>query len=264
MNTRQNDGSLLKSLVVIAIMASPFIGTATSDSVTATIGDTIPLNGTVQLADTVYLFVTGPGIPVDGARMENSNAAVVTGDPDTFTQVMVHNDRWTYSWNTGRVSGGLAPGSHTVYVSTEPVAKNSLSGVKYAEVDIILKKAVTTGRLDVGSDPADAEIYLNGKYSGNTPRIFESLAPGEYTIRLEKQGYATGQGSVTLVAGEENIFTRSLMPLSTPSTTPANQETSGQVTVQETPLPSSTAAPSLAACVIAGLGIAVLLTRKQA
>lgn len=261
MNTRQNYCSLLKSLVVIALISFPFIGTAAADTITATIGDTIPLNGTVQLTDTVYLFVTGPGIPAQGARMDNSNSQVVTGDPDTFTQVMVKNDRWTYSWNTARVSGGLAPGSHTVYVSTEPVAKNSLSGVKYAEVDIILKKAVTTGRLDVRTDPADAEIYLNGKYSGNTPRVFESLLPGEYVIQLEKQGYATAQGSVILAAGDDIPFSRSLTPLNTPATTPANQETFGQVTVQETSLPTPTVAPSLMIWVIAGLGIAGLLTR---
>lgn len=263
MNTRQNFCSLLKCLVVIAMVSFPFIGIAAADTITATIGDTIPLNGTVQLADTVYLFVTGPGIPAQGARMENSNAPVVTGDPDTFTQVMVTHDRWTYSWNTARVSGGLAPGSHTVYVSTEPVAKDSLSGVKYAEVGIILKKAVTTGRLDVVTDPGDAEIYLNGKYSGNTPRVFESLLPGEYTIRLEKQGYATEQGSVTLAAGDDRTFSRSLMPLNAPATTPANPEPSAQVKTPETSLPSPTATPSLLVCVIAALGIAHLLTRKR-
>ncbi|HOT02853.1 MAG TPA: hypothetical protein PK069_01570 [Methanolinea sp.] len=80
-------------LTALALSCSALCGTCSGGSITATIGDSIPLNGTVQLADMVYLFVTGPGMPPNGARMENSNAAVVTGKPDTFTQVMVENDR---------------------------------------------------------------------------------------------------------------------------------------------------------------------------
>ncbi|HII76211.1 MAG TPA: hypothetical protein HA264_04030, partial [Methanolinea sp.] len=154
--------TVIISLTILALSCSALCGACAGGSITATIGDSIPLNGTVQLADTVYLFVTGPGMPPNGARMENSNAAVITGDPDTFTQVMVENDRWAYTWNTGRVSGGLAPGSHTVFVSTQPAAANALSGVNYAEIEVILHAAVTTATLEVESSPADAAIYLNG------------------------------------------------------------------------------------------------------
>jgi len=254
--------TLLKFLAIILILSGPLFGLTSAGTITATIGDTIPLNGTVQLVDTVYLFVTGPGIPVNGARMDNSNAPVVTGDPGTFTQVMVENERWAYNWNTGRVSGGLAPGSHTVYVSTQPVAANALAGVTYAEIDILLKAAVMTGTLEVVTDPGDAEISLNGKYSGNSPRVFGSLAPGEYAIRLEKQGYITENGSITLNAGDTIQFRRSLTPISAPSTARTSTPVP-TVTGEEIPLPPPTTAPLCTGMMIAVLIMACLFFKKR-
>jgi len=248
-------------VIVLALSCSALCATCSGESITATIGDSIPLNGTVQLADMVYLFVTGPGMPPNGARMENSNAAVVTGEPGTFTQVMVENDRWAYTWNTGRVSGGLAPGSHTVYVSPTPAAADALSGVKYAEIEVILHTPVTTATLDVESSPSDAGIYLNGKYSGNTPRVFSGLAPARYEIRLEKQGYADETGEVTLAAGDDVEFTRTLFPAKTPSTTVT---TLGATVpgVGETSSPGPTAVPLNVAWIAGMLVIAGLLFRR--
>lgn len=253
--------TLIPSLIVIALLCSAFCGICGARTITANIGDSIPLNGTVQLVDTVYLFVTGPGIPPGGSRMDNSNAPVVTGEPDTFTQVIVENERWAYTWNTGRVSGGLAPGSHTVYVSTQPAAANALSGVRYGEIEVMLRSAVTTATLDVESVPGNAEIYLNEKYSGNSPRVFPGLAPGAYTIRLEKQGYAKETGSVTLAAGDELRFSRTLTPLDTPTaplttmSTQARKEEGG-------PVPLPTTAPLNAGIMVGALVLAVLLCNR--
>jgi len=242
MTMQETSRPVIVFLAIMVLFSSALCGIGSAKTITATIGDTIPLNGTVQLVDTVYLFATGPGMPPNGARMDNSNAAVVTGNPDTFTQIMVENERWAYNWNTGRVSGGLAPGSHIVYVSTQPVAANALSGVNYAEIQVLLTRAVTTGTLDVASDPEDAGIFLNGKYSGDSPRVFENLAPGEYVVRLEKQGYVSEQGAITLAAGDRISFTRTLSPSVTPGTTPI-PTTTQTLPGDETLVPSSTTAP---------------------
>lgn len=249
-------------LALFVILASPLCGMSSAKTIHATIGDTIPLNGSVQLGEFVYLFVTGPGIPVNGARMENSNAAVVTGSPDTFTQVLVENGKWAYQWNTGRVSGGLASGSHTVYASTQPVAANALSGVDYAEIEIVLQAAVTTAALRVETDPEDAGIYLNGKYSGDSPKAFPGLAPGEYVILLEKQGYAPEQGSVTLAAGDDIQFVRSLSPLTSP-TIAVTDTPLPPIPSRETLSPTPTAAPLCAGYLVGALLFTGLLYKNR-
>ncbi|MDD1716541.1 MAG: hypothetical protein LUQ01_06045, partial [Methanolinea sp.] len=144
---------LLVFLIVVLVSAVGMTGSCTAKTITADIGDKIELNGTVPLADMVYLFVTGPGMPKNGAPMSNSNAAVVTGEPATFTQVLVENDRWQYTWDTGRVSGGLAQGIYTVYISTRPVSADALPGVTYGEVEVRLSRLPTTGTLTIRSEP---------------------------------------------------------------------------------------------------------------
>lgn len=232
---------------------------ATGADIYATIGDVIPLNGTALLVNTVYMFMTGPGVPPDGARMDNSNAAVVTGDPSTFTQLPVNDDTWTYTWNTGRVTGGLAEGLYTVYVATQPAAANDLNGVQYSDIEIQLSRAVTTGSLAVSSSPVNAQVSLNGKYMGNTPLTLTDLAPGDYTILLELQGYQNNEGRVTVVAGRMATYSATLEPIETIVTTAAT--TVPPSTTPATPPPSSptpTSAPLPSMVIILSIGLVFL------
>jgi hypothetical protein len=233
---------------------------ATAADIYANIGDTIPLNGTALLVDTVYMYMTGPGVPSNGARMDNSNAAVVTGDPSTFTPVPVHDDTWIYTWNTGRVTGGLAAGLYRVYIATQPAAADNLAGVQYSDIQIQLSTAVTTGSLFVSSSPMNAQVSLNGKYMGNTPLTLTDLAPDDYTILLELQGYESNEGRVSVVAGKMATYSATLEPIGTtvtsiPITIPS---TTAQVT---TPLPSSptpTPAPLPWIVIVLSIGLVFL------
>ena len=50
----------------------------------------------------------------------------------------------------------------------------------------------TTGRLEVGSDPAGARVAINGTPRGTTPLTLASMAPGEYAVVI-----TSGTNSVT-------------------------------------------------------------------
>jgi hypothetical protein len=232
----------------------------TAADIYATIGDTIPFNGTALVTDTVYMYMTGPGVPVNGARMDNSNAAVVTGDPSTFTQVPVNDDTWIFSWNTGRVSGGLAEGLYTVYVATQPAAANDLSGVQYSDVQIQLSKAVTTGSLVVSSSPVNAQVSLDGKYRGNTPLTLTDLAPGNYSILLELQGYQNNEGRAGVISGHTGTYSATLEPVQTPGTpAPTSQPSTPPPSTPGTaPSPTPTSAPLPWALAILSAGLVLL------
>ena len=55
--------------------------------------------------------------------------------------------------------------------------------------------------LDISSIPVKANVYLNGKHYGTTPRIISDLLIGDYTLKLEKEGYASVTKNITI---EEN------------------------------------------------------------
>ena len=70
-----------------------------------------------------------------------------------------------------------------------------------------------TGNLEIVSSPAGAEIYVNEKKSGTTPRTLEKLNAGEYKIRLEKDGYVTFERTAVVVPGQKSEFVADLIAL---------------------------------------------------
>jgi hypothetical protein len=245
---------------VFLLLAVVAAGHATAEVRNATIGEAVPLSGTAPGYDMVYLFMTGPGVPANGARMDNSNLPVVSGDPDTFTQVPVAGDSsWSYTWQTGKVSGGLAAGLYTVYAATQPAAKNALAGVAYSSTEISLSRPVTTGTLVIQSDPSRAEVNINGNYYGNTPLTQQDMAPGTYQVTVSLDGYVPASGMYSLNAGETKQISMELEPLSPPTAAATSTVTGSAIDTGQTVPLSPTQAPLSPMSVVAGLctGLAV-------
>ena len=58
--------------------------------------------------------------------------------------------------------------------------------------------SATTGTLDIRSDVPDANVFLNGERVGTTPYKASGLAPGKYSVKVEKAGYAPFEKRVDL------------------------------------------------------------------
>jgi PEGA domain len=257
MHARFTKHQILLLGLFLVLMATAY---GTADTRNGTIGDAIPLSGTAPGYDMVYLFMTGPGVPANGARMDNSNLPVVTGEPDTFTQVPVAGDSsWSYTWQTGRVSGGLAAGMYTIYAATQPAAKNALAGVAYSNTEIYLSRPVTTGTFVIQSDPSRGEVTINSKYFGNTP-LTQDMAPGTYQITVSLEGYVPASGMYTIDAGETKQISVKLEPHS-PLTSPSTlSSTISQETKETADLVAPTTAPLPGVLVIVGMLIGLALT----
>jgi hypothetical protein len=244
-------GSRVVVIITLAVILS--VGIAAAETRTAAIGERVSLSGKAVGEDTVYLFMTGPGVPSAGSRMDSSVSPVVSGNPDTFTQVPVDDGYWNYSWNTARVSGGLAEGDYTIYAATEPVSARDLSGVPYSDIEIRLYRPPTTGSLTVLSSPSPAQVTVNGKYAGDTPLNLTSLAPGDYEIEVALQGYLPGSETVTIVAGDRKVVDLVLRPVPL-ETTATTLPVTTQTPALETPSPvPTTRAPFPLLGVVIGL-----------
>jgi hypothetical protein len=253
-----------RAFLIIFLAALLSVGTVTAETRTAAIGDLVPLSGTAIGYDIVYLFMTGPGVPPSGSRMDSSISPVVTGNPNTFTQVPVNDGEWNYTWNTGRVSGGLAQGEYTIYSATQPVSVQDLSGVPSSSIYIDLYRPITTGSISVLSSPSDAQVTVNGRYSGNTPLNLTSLNPGNYEIEVALEGYLPARENVTVQAGEVKEIDFPLQPVA-PSTTvttiPVPTITSSPAT--PTSPPPITRAPFPLMALFMGLCLGFYLYRKR-
>ena len=104
----------------------------------------------------------------------------------------------------GKWSGRISDGAHFVEVKKDKhrtVSKNLNLVLGKDEVIKIEAPAPIVGMLDISSLPVKANVYLNGKHYGTTPRIISDLIIGDYTLKLEKEGCASVTKNITI---EEN------------------------------------------------------------
>jgi tetratricopeptide (TPR) repeat protein len=73
--------------------------------------------------------------------------------------------------------------------------------------------------LTVNTNPGGAVIFLNGERKGNSPLIVSDLKEGNYTVRVESEGYITKEEQITL-GQEKQAITIELEKI-TPKPTPA-------------------------------------------
>jgi hypothetical protein len=102
------------------------------------LGETITLHGVSYVGDSVYLFLTGPGLPENGVTLTNTD---LRADQGQFTVVgLDDNQEWTYIWKTSRIANEIDYGTYVVYVTNEPVDKAHLGGTSsYKTLSIFLK-----------------------------------------------------------------------------------------------------------------------------
>jgi hypothetical protein len=138
--------------------------------------------------------------------------AVESTPPGALVQVDGKADP---SWVTPYTMAGLAPGQHTVAISktgysTDTRTIEVASGSR-ALVSIHLAPLMAT--LSVSSNPAGANILVDGKDTRKLTPARLTLDKGTHTILLRKAGYLDETASSQLVQGEIASLSPALRPL---------------------------------------------------
>jgi hypothetical protein len=140
------------------------------------IGDTIKLSGTlknIKKSDSgfipIYLFVTGPNLPPNGAPLTDPNREVVDDALDTFT-VTYYNPVlgvWEYDWITAQFS--CDEGTYTVHANLQPTgyrkscypgAPGSIDG----EVPPSWEYELSSPTIHAKFDEATGGVFARGDY----------------------------------------------------------------------------------------------------
>ena len=102
-------------------------------------------------------------------------------------------------------SGSLKEGMHLVEVKkngyrsqqkTIQLSQQQKLDVAFGELVAIL------GNLSVNYKPFGADVYVDGKKLGQSPRVFNGLLVGNHQVEVRKDGYATDKKSVTISEGQ--------------------------------------------------------------
>jgi hypothetical protein len=160
-------------------------------------GYTVTLQGYSTGSPTVYLFLTGPNLPVNGVALDNINARA---DEGHFTEVDVDsNDQWIYHWATNSVGGRLDAGAYTIWVVDSPTDRSHLDGASYRTISVGLDTPGITiapqpiplapGIMVLSSSPNETSVVVNNAYKGKTPLTLGGLTPGIYNVTFSRFGY---------------------------------------------------------------------------
>jgi hypothetical protein len=101
-------------------------------------GEPITFHGFSYVGDSVYLFLTGPGLPVNGVTLTDITRRA---DQGHFTVVDVDdNQEWIYSWKTSRIDSAIDDGTYIIYVTNEPKDLSQLGDdSRYKTISVYLK-----------------------------------------------------------------------------------------------------------------------------
>jgi hypothetical protein len=88
----------------------------------------------------------------------------------------------------------LKPGPHTVVVRRDGEPRTLpvtiVAGATSSQYLDLPKAAVTTGSLEVKTDPSGARVIVDGQAKGTTPLTLTDLASGEHSVTLENESGA--------------------------------------------------------------------------
>lgn len=72
------------------------------------------------------------------------------------------------------------------------------------------------GSLDISSDPSGASVFLNGNYTGKTPKTLSEVDEGSHSIKLNKSGYKDVNRTVSVFICETTFVHEPLTSYATP------------------------------------------------
>ncbi len=119
-------------------------------------------------------------------------------------------------WVTPFNLAGLSPGQHSVTVARAGYAPESrtIDVASGSKLFLVIQLAQITAAVAISSQPAGAQIFIDGKDTGHvTPAQLSVDKPGAHTFLVRKQGFLEQTSSANLQAGQVFHFAPTLKKL---------------------------------------------------
>ena len=149
-------------------------------------------------------FTVTDGNTTQAQMTMSANFVNVTVTTDSESDIYVDNElKGKGSWN-----GRLSDGNHA-FEARKASHRNSVENIKLTlgkEENIVIPNPKPIyGTIDISTNPIGANIVIDGKNFGTTPRVLTNVLIGTHELRLEKSGCAPVATTITL--DEKNKLT---------------------------------------------------------
>lgn len=142
-------------------------------------------------------------------KLESNMASLTINSATQGTQIFVNDQlRGTSSWS------GMLPAGIYRLEGRLPGYRNHRQNITLAQrekqqVTIPALQAIL-GNLNVNYQPANAEVWIDGKKAGTSPDVFRNIIVGSHNIELRAAGYAPKQARITIEEGKTAMLSGSL------------------------------------------------------
>ena len=102
-------------------------------------------------------------------------------------------------------SGSLKEGMHLIEVKKNGYRsqQKTIQLSQQQKLDVVFGELMAIlGNLSVNYKPFGADVYVDGKKLGQSPRVFNGLLMGNHQVEVRKDGYTTDKKSVTISEGQ--------------------------------------------------------------
>ncbi|MCX6983202.1 MAG: PEGA domain-containing protein, partial [Lentisphaerae bacterium] len=98
----------------------------------------------------------------------------------------------------------IEQGEHKIRVELKGYNSHDQNVVvtKEAQKDVSITLQLLPGKLNVKTNPTDASVTLNDRQCQNSPVEIKDLAPGDYKLKVEKEGCDPVEKDIRITAGE--------------------------------------------------------------
>ena len=95
-------------------------------------------------------------------------------------------------------TGSLKEGMHLIEAKQRTInlSQQQRLDVAFAEL------AAIQGNLSVNYKPFGADVYIDGKKVGQSPRVFNGILVGNHKVEIKKDGYGTDSKTVSILEGQ--------------------------------------------------------------
>ena len=107
-------------------------------------------------------------------------------------------------------SGSLKEGMHLLEVrkSGYRSQQKTIQLAQQQKLDVTFGELVAIqGNLSVNYKPFGADVYVDGKKLGQSPRVFNGLLVGNHQVEVRKDGYATDRKTISISEGQTASIT---------------------------------------------------------
>ena len=102
-------------------------------------------------------------------------------------------------------TGNLKEGMHLIEAKKEGYSsqQRTINLSQQQKLDVAFAElAAIQGNLSVNYKPFGADVYIDGKKIGQSPRVFNGLLVGNHKVEIKKDGYGTDSKTVNIMDGQ--------------------------------------------------------------